>query len=444
MSDFKERFKVLIFTKEGVAMGNRWVGTRLVKNIFLGCLFLLFLASSTPGEEKRILIPSYEGEELAKVRNWEKTWAGKKVDKTNVDQVKDFLLEHQVKVLKDPQYMNAKEYWFEIVPYKQSQHSKGQVEMTKKNAPVARLDGDVLVDYTNMAGFIFPEPKSGVEVAYNFDMQTKGDSRSEVTDGYVVEPRTGIARQSGRMRIEMYWSGRTYSQPYPNLPDNKKNFRRTLFSRHLSPADFKDMTVLEVKYNDMHVEDDEWIWMPNFRRIRRQTHAQRGDNIDGTELIYDDDGGWYDHVARNTYKLLGRKELLLVRHLDRSKMKWVPGSGVYNGVNRERIKTYEVEAVYKQPHYTYSKQIWYVDPEQWLILIKVCWDEDGKLWRMNENFYGTQKTVGGEEAYVPGGTMSWDILGRHASVNAVPETKNIGKNFSTSQFSLNAMQKQAY
>jgi hypothetical protein len=37
--------------------------------------------------------PSYEGEDLAKVREWEKTWVGKKITSEDVDQVKDFLHE---------------------------------------------------------------------------------------------------------------------------------------------------------------------------------------------------------------------------------------------------------------------------------------------------------------------------------------------------------------
>ncbi len=36
---------------------------------------------------------AYSAEELAKVREWEKTWAGKKIDKTNIDQVAALLPE---------------------------------------------------------------------------------------------------------------------------------------------------------------------------------------------------------------------------------------------------------------------------------------------------------------------------------------------------------------
>jgi hypothetical protein len=422
--------------------GKRFYG--YLKTLVTVLAVALLLPMLAYGEELGLLVPAYEGDELAKLREWEKTWAGKKIDKTNVDQVRDYLFEEQIKVIKDPEYVNAKEYWFEIIPYQKAQYSKGQIEMTKKNAPLAKLNGDELVDYKNMAGFIFPQPKSGIEVAYNFDMQTKGDAREETTDGYVVEPRTGLVRQSERRRKEMFWSGRSYTQPYPNIPDNPKGFRRTLFTNTLSPKDFEGMNILEIKYDDTRTHDDEWIYMPNFRRIRRVSHAQRGDNIDGTELLLDDDGGWYDHIVRNNYKLLGRKELLLARHTDLKKLSWPKNSGIYLGITRERIKMYEVEAIYKEPHYTYSKQVWYIDPENWLILIKKTWDEDGKMWRLNENLYQAMKTVDGEEAYVPAGTMNLDTRGRHASINKVPETKNIGKNFPLSQFNLNALQQYNY
>ena len=53
------------------------------------CLFLTVSSSSAQGV--KFPTPSYEGEELTKVREWEKTWVGKKVSTANIDQVKDLL-----------------------------------------------------------------------------------------------------------------------------------------------------------------------------------------------------------------------------------------------------------------------------------------------------------------------------------------------------------------
>lgn len=421
----------------------------IVSMFSLWFFFLSMALTVTPSfsQEMRYFIPSYEGEKLARLREWEKQWAGKRVNKTNVDQIKDFLLPSQYKIMKDPKYLNDDIWWFDIVPYKTAELSKGQLEMTMKNAPTAKVGEDgKLINYEDMAGYIFPDPKTGVEVAYNFDMFTKGDSRFERTCGSVIEPRTGFDREQCRNRWEMFWAGRVYGDTYPKLPKNRKNFRRTLFSRITSPPDFVDMGILELKYNSMERDDDMWFWMPRYRRIRRVERAARGDNIDGTELIRDDVDGWYDHIHMNTYKLIGRKELLLVR---RQEKPWETvtrkkGSANLNGYQRERVNTYVVEAIHKDPHYTYSKQVWYIDPEQWMILIKQAWDEEGRLWRVNEYTYQEVKTINGETAFIPASGLSIDVYGRHASFNIVQETKDVGKIFSKRIFTIHNLQKFAY
>ena len=51
------------------------------------CMAILLLAMPASAQEMQ---KAYTDAELAKVREWEKTWAGKKIDKTNVDQVAEF------------------------------------------------------------------------------------------------------------------------------------------------------------------------------------------------------------------------------------------------------------------------------------------------------------------------------------------------------------------
>jgi outer membrane lipoprotein-sorting protein len=410
--------------------------------IFVVCIAFSALSLAT---EMPLYVPSYEGEELAAVREWEKTWAGKRVDKTNVDQVSEYLLDPVAQIIRDPEYMNAKEYWFEIIPYRQAYRSKGQIEMTKKCVPIAKLDGDNLVDYENMAGNIFPQPKSGIEVAYNFDMQTYGDSGQFLPGGSVVEPRTGFDRESTRDVTRQYWVHRVYTEPFGNTPQNKKKFHYTQHSVMLSPPDFFGNVILEVKYSDLTRDTDKWVFMNRFRRIRRVTTTQRADQIDGTEMIFDDSPRfWGDHVNRNNYKLLGRKELLQVRHQDTTKAVWAEKSGVYNGLQRERINTYVVEAVYKKPNYAYTKQVWYLDPETWIILTKQCWDEDGNFWRHHEEHFKHVKTINDEYAYTTDVRTGWDMKGRHASHNKGKRTENVGKFFKAKMFSVHNIQKRSY
>ena len=74
-------------------------------------------------------VSAYSSEELAKVREWEKTWAGKKIDKTNIDQVSELMLPTLVGIYKDPGKWGSppEGSYFNIVPYKQIIETKGRI-----------------------------------------------------------------------------------------------------------------------------------------------------------------------------------------------------------------------------------------------------------------------------------------------------------------------------
>ena len=75
------------------------------------------LAVTTAEELKNWPVPMYQGEELKKVREWEKTWAGKKINQDNIAQLKDFFSEQYYNVFANPKDWGTDEPWFDIVPY---------------------------------------------------------------------------------------------------------------------------------------------------------------------------------------------------------------------------------------------------------------------------------------------------------------------------------------
>jgi hypothetical protein len=89
-----------------------------------------FTCVSSRAEDVRYPVPSYEGEALEQVKQWEKTWAGKKIDPTNIDGVKELVPKSLYSIIKDPEKWG--EVWFEIVPYRQIMPTKGDLEFTKK------------------------------------------------------------------------------------------------------------------------------------------------------------------------------------------------------------------------------------------------------------------------------------------------------------------------
>ena len=389
--------------------------------------------------------PSYGGAELAKVKEWEKTWVGKKVTTENVDQVKEFLHEAVYKAMKDPSIFGAKSLWFDIVPYRPYDVSKGLIDATKKYAPAGKLDEkENLVGYGDVAGYPFPQPKTGIEMAWNFDSNTRGDSNYLFHGGTVVDCRTGHEREAGHLRWELSWLGRYDVPPIPRMPnsENTRDIARSFFQRHTAPADFVDTTMLEIRYKDNR-EEDLWVYTAMFRRVRRYATSQRTDTIDGTDMIYDDQEGWYTHPTRNTYTAKGRAELLVARHQDPKNVQRDHGQGFWNGFQRERVNNWVVEVINKDKDYIYSKQIWYLDPETWQMNFKVVYNRQGELWKMYEITYNEQPSYGGGKTSIPSAEHIVDFIRRHGSPGN-RDIKGVGINIPLKQFTTRALQEKSY
>ncbi|NOQ86128.1 MAG: DUF1329 domain-containing protein, partial [Deltaproteobacteria bacterium] len=207
-----------------------------------------------------------------------------------------------------------------------------------------------------------------------------------------------------------------------------------------------DTTILEVKYQDTDRDCDLWIYTAMFRRIRRYSTKQRSDMIDGTDLIYDDHDGWYTHINLNTYKLIGQKDMLCIRHQETpyEKLSRIEGQGFWNGAQRERVKCWIVEVVNKDKNYIYSKRIWYLDPENWQFNIQEMYDRQGRLWKMMEEFWGEHKLAEAEGvSTVFKAEHTVDLIRRHGSVGQF-EIFEIGQSLNQKTFSIANLQQLTY
>ncbi len=412
-------------------------------------ILLLFWGTGfTPGfaGEVNFPTPSYEAEELQKVRAWEKTWAGKKVSTENIDQVKEFLHEAVVNTIKNPGGFGAESLWFTVVPYRPYAISSGMTAATKKFAPSSKLDSDdMLAGYGDVAGIPFPQPKTGIEMAWNFAGNTKGDSHREKNTGDVVNCQQKTERHAGLLRWELYWIGRVDSEPLPRIPaqENPRGIARSWFQRHTAPVDFVDSTMLELQYLDHTKQEDLWVYTQMFRRIRRYTASQRTDSIDGTDMIFDDQDGWYTHLIHNTYDFKGRADILVARHQDAGQLQRVKGQAFWNGMQRERANHWVVEVKSKQPGYVYSKQIWYLDPDNWQMNFKVMYNRKGELWKLYELFYDEHPTACGQKTSVFTAEHSLDLIRHHGSPN-IRETTDVGAYIRPDYFQTQSLKEKSY
>ncbi len=361
-------------------------------------LFLMLVSLTVKAAEVQYPVQAYTAEELAQLREWEKKWVGQKIDKSNIDQVAAFMPQSYVELYKNPAKWGAgpEGLYFYIVPYKQIIETPGMIEATKKYAPLVKTNSDgTIANYAELAGVPYPDPKSGQEVAWNFDFSNHGDSNHYMRSAPNVNPKNRTDRLAEQEQYEFWFIHRTELDPKPALPDNPKGIHRGTFLHMWDPPEFINTRYFNLRYVNPKKDDDTYLWYSQFRRIRRLSTTQRTDSVDGTDLIYDDEFFWDGHITRNTYEYKGKKELLCCRHQDMSKVVRPTGQLFGSNLSLERCKTLVVSVVNKDPNYIYGRRVWYLDPETYIILWTEIYDENDRFWKCFMNMTQDIQTAKG-------------------------------------------------
>jgi hypothetical protein len=418
---------------------------------FVFCLTFVLITTSLLTDTVQALeikypVSCFTSEELIKVREWEKTWVGKKIEKKNIDQVAEFLPPGILTLYKDTTKWGAPpgEPYFFIVPYEQYIQTKSVIAATKKYAPLARIDDQRnLENYTEIAGVPFPSPKTGLEIAWNFDLDTIGDSWTY----FRTAPNITPAKMDRTMKSDytkLFFIHRTDIEPIPKIEKNPKGIHHGLFMHLYDPPENKNSRFFNVRYIDPNKGDDGYIYYAPFRRMQRMGAATRSDTIDGSDLIYDDVDQWDGHILRNTYKYVGKKELLCSRRDDFRKWKRIEGQVMPTGMSRERFNLLVVEVKSNDSNYIYGKRVWYVDPESSRIVWQDIYDELGRYWKLYEYSFGILKTTKGEPKMFPIVSINVDLQRIHGSVT-MDEVKGIGlSDVSPSLFTIRSIQQFSY
>lgn len=134
---------------------------------------------------------------------------------------------------------------------------------------------------------------------------------------------------------------------------------------YLEPANVKDTGFLTFDYPEADKEDDQWLYLPAMRKVRRISASNRGDYFLGTDLTYDDlkrDGKVTSHDYNWT----------------------LTGSDVVDGAECHVLEgTPKSEDIADE--LGYSKAVIYVDPENWMIRRYDFWDVNGNPLKRIDN-----------------------------------------------------------
>lgn len=120
----------------------------------------------------------------------------------------------------------------------------------------------------------------------------------------------------------------------------------------MSPADVKNTSFMNWSYDDENKEDDQWIYLPALKKVKRISSDSKSDYFMGSDFTYDDLGD--RKLDADTHKLL-REE----------------------NVNGKAC--YVVESVSKDEDYMYSKTITWIRKDNFVGMKKEFYDEDGEL-----------------------------------------------------------------
>jgi outer membrane lipoprotein-sorting protein len=170
-----------------------------------------------------------------------------------------------------------------------------------------------------------------VEKAYN--LPSGDDQTSQLT--------MTLVNKSGQTRV------RKIQQFTKDFGDVEKSI---MF--FLSPADVKNTSFMNWSYDDENKPDDQWIYLPAIKKVKRISSDSKSDYFMGSDFTYDDLGD--RKLDADVHKLLRTEKV--------------------NGLD-----CYVVESKSKDEDYMYSKTITWIRKDNFVGVKKEFYDEDGEL-----------------------------------------------------------------
>jgi len=280
-----------------------------------------------------------------------------------------------------------------VAPYKKIELPKAYVTATEQYSGQVHLSKDG----TNLEGYVagepFPtidpsDPAAAIKIMWNYYYRPYysddylwrnflADTGPLAETGLTIERRY-LIQQNARL----FFNGRLYVDPKPELPNPQKLRFKELTGPVLEPLDLKGVGQLGYRYLDPGEADDTWLYLPTLRRVRRVSSAQRSDSVFGQDIDADSYAGYSGSIAWGTWRFLGEKTMLGVFHARHSPVQWCPGAGDFAFCDDwEPRKVYVVEGASSLPQYAYSKRVLYIDQETMWVLYMDAYDRAGNLWK---------------------------------------------------------------
>jgi outer membrane lipoprotein-sorting protein len=120
----------------------------------------------------------------------------------------------------------------------------------------------------------------------------------------------------------------------------------------VSPADVRNTSFMNWSYDNPNKDDDQWIYLPALKKVKRISSDSKGDYFMGSDFTYDDLGD--RNPEEDNHKIIKTEKV-------------------------DGLDCYVVESTPKDEDYMYSKTITWVVKDRWYGLKKKFYDEDGEF-----------------------------------------------------------------
>ncbi len=193
---------------------------------------------------------------------------------------------------------------------------------------------------------------SGEEIMKNVDQRDEGQDQVSMSKQRLINSR-GQERKRDSIYIKKNYKG-------------KDGIDEKIIIFIQSPPQVKGTAFLNWSYVEKGKDDDQWLYLPALRKVRRLSASDKEDSFMGTDLTYDDMGD--RQVEEDVHKLLRSESL--------------------NGKD-----CYVVESVPKDKNYMYSKKVSWIIKNEWLPVKVEFYDRKGRHLK-TQTFDGWKKVNG--------------------------------------------------
>ncbi len=310
-----------------------------------------------------------------------------------------------------PEFWSNRDFFFfegmelEIGPlHRDYRQAEAYLAATERFRGQARIGPDgSLENYT--AGAPFPmdtldcktDPEAGLKIMWNFDYSWRGDGGA--ASFYYSYWDRGE-------QLPLYYEGtgravQLSSRVEPSLIEKQNGDlfrgekRKGAFGIEVvAPFDARGINLMTYRYKSADgpraeaKNDDTWVYIPQLRRVRRISTAQRTDAISGTDFTFDDLRSFAGIVPQYEWACLGEMEILApmnsrIRAYPYNKdVNFGPYGLSYANDRWELRKAVKVRMIPKNEDHPYHHKDIYIDRETLKPLYSFAYDRKEELWKI--------------------------------------------------------------